>query len=373
MSIFLKILIVFMVLLILNLLAMIVAKQGKAKDSLYKFSFLLFVVTVLLMLLNIVIFKFFKGTVFASPYLLFLILPILLFWLAYPFLQKLYAPGLNYNLAYKPETSIPALTAKYFCFTLITLGLIFAVLALAKPRDAQKTVLPPTEGVDIILAIDTSGSMAAQDFDPNRITAAKVAAANFIANRLSDRIGIVVFASDAMLQSPLTLDYESLLDFLADVRIGMVRTDGTAIGDAIAVSSVHLERSPARSKVIILLTDGESNSGVISPLDAAKTAALYGIKVYTIATISKNSRDSLDFKPDDLEQIAKLTGGKYYRAYNEAELTKIYAEIDSLEKTEFKNSVLVNYRERYLPFLALSLILISCGFIFSKIIFMRVP
>jgi len=220
-----------------------------------------------------------------------------------------------------------------------------------------------------MLTLDVSYSMEDTDFKPNRMTAAREAAREFVLKRVSDRIGIVVFATEAMLQAPLTLDYDALLDFLAEVRTGMVPARSTAIGNAIALSASHLEKSEAKSKVIILLTDGLSNDGNIPPVEAAAAAAALGIKIYAIATIGSAE----EFDPGELMQIANITGGKYYRAYDTNQLNRIYAEINALEKTEFKTDDAFSYKDRYSPFLITALTLLLLGFILSKTIFVRLP
>lgn len=348
-----------------------VTPDGKTKKYLWRGVKSAFIVCLVLAFFNLYIFMFFKDTAFAAPiYLLFLI-PVLIFAVVYPALGRFYTPSLNYNLASVPNLTYGARIAKYACFILNIAAIVLLIIAFARPRDISMTELPPTEGVDIILTLDTSGSMGQPDFNPNRLTAAKTAAEDFIKKRTTDRIGIVVFATEAMLQCPPTLDYDSLLGFLDDVHVGIVRANNTAIGDAITVSASHLEGSQSKSKVIILITDGESNEGIVPPVTAAKAAAALGIKIYTIAIISQ--QEQISFASGQLREIAAVTGAKYYRATNTAELTKIYNDINELEKTQYKDLTVYNYTDRYHPFLILAALLLTLSFILSKTIFVRIP
>ncbi len=293
-------------------------------------------------------------------------------------------------LDFRPKTAVRAQLFKGFACVSRPAVLILIALALARPQLISRGALPPAEGVDIILCIDTSTSMSALDFEPvNRLEAAKKAARDFILKRKDDKIGIVVFSVNALLQCPLTLDYQSLLEFLDDVYIGMTHSDGTAIGDAIAASVNHLKNSPAKSKVIILLTDGRSNSGIIAdPSLAAKTAAAYGIRIYTIGTAGKGPAkipinhpifgQTVGTLEEDLDEgtllaISNITSGSFFRATNYDELKNIYKKIDALEKTEFKNPAITSYNDRYLIFLLPALLLVILEFVFSSAVFIRIP
>ncbi|MDD4004719.1 MAG: VWA domain-containing protein [Elusimicrobiaceae bacterium] len=281
----------------------------------------------------------------------------------------------------RPERCLRVELAGLVPYLLRAAALVLLCLALARPQLVQKKVLPPTAGVDIMLCIDTSSSMQANDFPPNRIEAAKQAALEFIQKRKSDRIGIVVFAVNAMLQCPLTNDYSSLEEFLSQVRIGMTFSDGTAIGDAIATAANHLKNSAAKTKIMVLLTDGRSNSGIITdPVLAAKAAASYGIKIYTIGTASEEAtrgarigmqEDTLDRAT--LSEIARVTGGEFFHARNRAELERIYDNIDKQEKTEFKNQVSVTYFDKYMYFLLPAILLLFCEFMLVRTLFLRIP
>lgn len=268
------------------------------------------------------------------------------------------------------------------------LAILLVTLALARPQKAARGEVPPTEGIDIMLVLDTSYSMAAEDFAPfNRLEAAKTAAANFVKRRQHDRIGVTVFGGNALLTCPLTLDYQSVLELLESAYLNMTRADGTAIGDAIVTAVNHLKDSKAKSKVAVLLTDGRSNVGTVTDLPlAARTAAAYDIKVYTIGTAGKGpARISTgdprqpvihineDLDEPTLREIAGLTGGEFYRAKSYTELEKIYSRIDSLEKTKFAAKTYTSYTDLYLWFLAPALALLALLYLLERTYFRTVP
>lgn len=325
---------------------------------------------------------------FKYPYLLALI-PVVL-------VLALTAGGIARSrlAAVKLPVQLPAQeTVRTMMFRLLplwgrALALTLLVLALARPQKVEKDQVPPAEGIDIMLCLDTSYSMVALDFNPfNRLDAAKNAAADFIRKRLNDRIGMVVFGGTAVLACPLTLDYQSLLEFLDTTYINMTKAEGTAIGDAIITSVNHLKNSKAKTKIIILLTDGRSNVGIIvDPVVAAKTAEAYDIKIYTIGTAKKGKAmvpTGNPFQPyatmdDDLDEptlleVARRTGGEFYRASNYAELQSIYEKIDSLEKTKFEAKSLTNYTDVYLVFLAPAMLLLLGLFILEKTYLRTIP
>lgn len=238
-----------------------------------------------------------------------------------------------------------------------------AIIAVARPRDPSTTHERFAEGVDIMLILDTSTSMKAQDFRPNRFVAAREVATEFINSRVSDRVGLVVFAAKAFTQVPLTLDYPFLVEMLQAVEVGMIE-DGTAIGTAMITGINRLRESEAKSKVIILLTDGQNNRGEIDPGTAAEAAAAMKVRVYTIGV---GAYGSAPFMADDpfygqrmmqipveideemLEDVAKKSGGKYFRATNSDALREIYHEIGELEKTKIEERIYTDYAELY-PF-----------------------
>ena len=267
------------------------------------------------------------------------------------------------------------------------IAIILILIALARPQIVSKTDVPPAEGVDIILCLDTSYSMAALDFEPNRLGAAKKAAIDFIKRRSNDRIGIVVFGESAIMTCPLTLDYPAIAEFIDMIYLNMIDNKGTAVGDAIMTATNHIKESSAKSKIIILLTDGRSNAGIISdPVYAAKIAKTFDIKIHTIGTASKGKAKiptndpfnpigqiSEDLDEATLMEISNITGGKFFRAKNKKDLKEIYSLIDSMEKTEFDIKIFSNYTDLYPYFLFPSIILLLLVFLLEKTYFMRIP
>jgi len=300
--------------------------------------------------------------------------------------RRLHSAGVTAPLP--PKDSLRSRLFRYLPFWGRVLAISLIILALARPQKATRGDIPPSEGIDIMLTIDTSLSMAAMDFAPyNRLEAAKAAAADFVKKRKNDRIGVTVFGGVAMLTCPLTLDYQSVFDLIDSIYISMTRADGTAIGDAIITAVNHLKDSKAKSKVIILLTDGRSNVGLVTDLAlAAKTAAAYDIKIYTIGTAGKGQAQiptgdpsqpvayiDEDLDEPTLREIAALTGGEFYRAKNYAELDTIYSRIDALEKTKFEAKSYTDYSDKYEYFLAPALLLLALLFMLERTYFRTVP
>ena len=261
------------------------------------------------------------------------------------------------------------------------------VVALARPQDVDEQRRSSAEGIDIMLSIDVSGSMLARDFKPDRITAAKDVAGKFIADRYGDRLGLVVFAGEAFTQSPLTTDQSTLQTMLSRIRSGIIE-DGTAIGNGLATAINRLRESDAKSKVIILLTDGVNNRGEIAPLMAADIAADMGIKVYTIGVGTRGKAPypvvdmfgNMSFQPMDveidentLEGIAERTGGRYFRATDNDKLQSIYDEINQLEKSKVEVTDYTVYHERFLALLLAALGVLLLEFLFTNIILKRIP
>lgn len=326
--------------------------------------------------------------IFRHPYTLALIPFILLLALAARSMGSRRLAAVKMPVPLPVHETARTVLFRYFPFWARVITLLLLAFALARPQKVEKGNVPPTEGIDIMLALDTSYSMAAVDFDPyNRLDAAKTAAAEFIRKRANDRIGMVIFGGVAVPACPLTLDYQSVLELLDSSTINMTRADGTAIGDALITSAGRLKDSKAKSKIIILLTDGRSNVGVITdPVIAAKTALAYGIKIYTIGTATKGPARIPTGDPiqpyaainDDLDEatlmeVADMTGGEFYRAGNFLELQKIYEKIDALEKTRFAVKTFVNYTDLYLFFLAPALILAAAVFILEKTYLRTIP
>lgn len=283
-------------------------------------------------------------------------------------------------------------TVRYYLrhvpFALRCAALTLIVIAMARPQSAEHNSRTTAEGIDIVLAIDISGSMLARDFRPDRITAAKEVASSFIGDRYGDRIGLVVFAGEAYTQSPLTTDQSSLQTLLGRIRSGVI-ADGTAIGNGLATAINRLRESDAKSKVIILLTDGVNNRGEIAPLTAAQIAEELGIKIYTIGVgtegeapfpvFDNNGRvvQTVNMKVEIdepmLRKIASETGGEYFRATDRQTLQAIYDRINEMEKSRVEIDEYTTLHEEYLPYLIAAIVLLVLEFITNRVILKRIP
>jgi len=315
-----------------------------------------------------------SGVNFAQPacFFLLIIIPILTWWyfkrirnqhLTIPF------PALKWIEKTKPSLSQRMI---HLPFILRMIGLFFLIIAIARPQLSNKWSKVSTEGIDIVLAMDISSSMLALDFKPNRLEAAKDVAAEFIQRRPDDRIGLVVFSSECFTQCPLTTDHNVLLNLFAGVKSGMIE-DGTAIGVGLSTSVNRLRFSAAKSKIVVLLTDGENNAGSVAPLTAAEIAKKYGIRVYTIGVGTRGTApypvqtqfgmqyQNMPVSIDEplLEKMAISTGGKYFRATNKENLRGIYDEIDKLEKTKVEVQENSRLFEAFVPFGLLALFLLA--------------
>ena len=260
-------------------------------------------------------------------------------------------------------------------------ALALLITAMARPQAGTQLIDLSAEGIDIMLTLDVSSSMEARDLGAdNRLEVAKKVVAEFIAGRVSDRIGMVVFAAQSFTQCPLTLDYDILIDFLDEIRIAEEAWDGTAIGMALINACNRLKDSDADSKVVILLTDGVNNAGEIDPMTAADAAAAIGIRVYAIGVgrqVSPRSRAGLrgrvEFDEEALRAIAGRTGGKYYHAHSEEKLKEIYVEIGELEKTEVTSQVHVDYSDRFATWVWWGLAVLVIEFALANTVFRKVP
>ena len=257
-------------------------------------------------------------------------------------------------------------------FTLRNVALASLIVALARPRSGAHTETQTSEGINIVLAIDLSSSMLALDFRPNnRIEVAKDKVKQFIARRTSDRIGVVAFAGEALTQVPLTTDYPVVMQAVSNLQAGQLE-DGTAIGTAIATAANRLRDAPGKSRVMILLTDGVNNRGTVEPLVAAKAAEAYGIKIYGIGVgsagmapvpVGRNAAGGLryEYQPVEIDEallsnIARMTGGRYFRARDAAALQNIYTYIDQMERAPVHSTTVVRYRELFRWPLAIGLL-----------------
>ena len=301
---------------------------------------------------------------FGQPYYLFflLLLPILILWY-YKKGQHQEATVRFSNLDLIPNSVIRNGKMKNMVFILGRLAIIsLIILALARPRLSDTIRETKTEIIDILLVIDQSSSMLAQDFKPNRLEAAKDVAKTFIKDREGDRLGIIVFAGESYIQCPLTRDIDVLLEFTDEIEIIDREHDGTAIGMAIANSINRLRESEAKSKTIILLSDGSNNQGELEPVTAAELAAKFDIKIYTVAAGTHGlapypvtdawgrqviQKVQVDVDEESLKEIAEITGGQFFRATDNQSLKKVYEEIDTLERTEIEVTEYQNYTELY--------------------------
>lgn len=253
------------------------------------------------------------------------------------------------------------------------LGATCLVTALASPQVVQASFDVPAEGIDIVVALDTSSSMSSSDFGgQQRIVAAKRAINDFLATLKNDRAGVVIFSAEAMTLSPLTLDYGAAQRLIQPLEPGKLLTDGTAIGTGLATALNVLRPSTARSKVVVLATDGESNTGDIQPMDAAQLAKVLGIRVYTIG-VAPTGRGAGDVDERLMKDMANLAGGQYYRASDEQALRNIYREIEALEKARVGSRGFIETNDASLPFVAAGAALLVLEILLAGTLFRRIP
>jgi len=323
----------------------------------------------------------FNGIEFAHPgfFWLFLIIPAMIGWYIWRE-QKLYGSlsvSAVKGFALPVKSKLPKF--RHLGIILRSLAIAALVLALARPQSSLSWQNATTEGIDIMIASDISGSMLAEDFQPNRLEAGKNIAIDFIKNRPDDRIGLVIFSGESFTQCPLTIDHDVLINLYQDVKYGMI-DDGTAIGMGLATAVNRLKESEAKSKVIILLTDGSNNMGSIPPLTAAEIAKDFGIRVYTVGIGTHGfapipvqtpfgvqyQRMAVDVDEGTLAKIANITGGKYFRATDNQTLKNIYDQIDKLEKAKIDVTQFHKKTELFLPFALIALFLLSMEFILKN-------
>lgn len=293
------------------------------------------------------------------------LLPVLIGWYTYKYWKR--QPTFQYaTTAFIGGTSIKSRLV-HVPFILRLLAISAIIVGLARPQSSSSWQDVKTEGIDIVLAIDISSSMLARDFEPNRLIAAKEVAIEFIKSRPNDRIGLVVYSGESFTQCPLTTDHDKLINLFQGIKNGMI-TDGTAIGMGLANAVNRLKDSDAKSKVVVLLTDGENTAGSIPPVTAAEIAATFGVKVYTIGVGTKGQAPmpvpdmfgrvrmqmmDVNIDEESLQKIADLTGGAYFRATDNNKLVEVYSEIDQMEKTIIEET---QYEKKYEQFLPLALI-----------------
>jgi len=324
---------------------------------------------------------------FVNPqfFWLFLILPVLVLWYLWKRKQQTASLKISSVQGFKTGRNWLA-KLKPLLFVLRLLALSAIIVALARPRTVDETTkTKTTRGIDIVMAIDVSASMLARDLKPNRLEALKTVAARFINGRPNDRIGLVEYAGESFTRTPITSDKTIVLSSLKNVTYNTTIEGGTAIGSGLATAVNRLKDSRAKSKVIILLTDGVNNSGFIDPKIASELAVEFGIKVYTIGLGSNGMAMSpIAIRPDGgfqygkvkveidealMKDIANKTGGQYFRATNNTKLEQIYEEINKLEKTDIEEFKFTNYDEMFRPFVIFALILLGLEFLLRTTIF----
>jgi Ca-activated chloride channel homolog len=332
------------------------------------------------------LFNYFNDITFGQPWFfaLFALLPLLLLW--YIFKNNKQQGAIIISDATAKGLSSWKNVFRHLPFLLRLLALSCIIVALAKPQTKNDLQQAEGEGVDIVLCLDVSGSMTAQDLLPNRLEAAKTVAADFINRRVTDRIGIVIFAGESFTQCPLTTDHRVLLSAVENIHNGLLE-DGTAIGSGLGTSVDRLRTGKSKSRVVILLTDGENNGGLIDPKTAKEIAKAFKIKVYTIGVGTdgyapqpvntplgvqmQNTKVTIDEKL--MKEIANETGGKYFRAKDNAGLAKIYEDIDTLEKTKVEISTLTRYTEKFFPFVIAALALLLLEVLLRFTVFKKFP
>ena len=332
------------------------------------------------------LFDYFNNITFGQPlfFALFGLLPPLLIW--YAFKNNKQQGSVIISDAAAKGLGSWRTSLRHLPFLVRLLALSCIIIALAKPQTKYEKQQSEGEGVDIVLCIDVSGSMTAQDFQPNRLEAAKTVAADFVNRRVADRIGVVIFAGESFTQCPITTDHPVLLNAIENIHNGLLE-DGTAIGSGLGTSVDRLRTSKTKSKIIILLTDGENNGGLIDPKTAKEIAKAFAIKVYTIGVGTEgyapqpvntplgvqmqSAKVTIDEKL--LKEIAAETGGKYFRAKDNESLSKIYTDIDGLEKSKVEISTLSRYTEKFFPFVMAALALLFLEVLLRYTVFRKFP
>lgn len=332
------------------------------------------------------LFNYFKNISFGQPWFfcLLVLVPVLIYWYIAKNNRQQGAIVISDSSARGLSSWKTAFRHLPFMFRLLAVVLI--ITAMARPQTKFEEQNIEGEGVDIVLCIDVSGSMTAQDLTPNRLEAAKTVAIDFVNKRITDRIGIVIFSGESFTQCPLTTDHRVLVSAIENIRNGLLE-DGTAIGSGLGTSVDRLRTSKSKSKVVILLTDGENNGGLIDPETAKEIAKAFQIKVYTIGVgtdgyapqpvntpmgvVMQNGKVSIDEKL--LKQIAGETGGKYFRAKDNNGLTGIYAEINQLERSKIEISNRTRSTEKFFPFIITALVFLLMEVILKFTLFRKFP
>ena len=333
------------------------------------------------------LFDYFNNINFTQPYFfgLLFIIPFLIYW--YVKVNKIGGEAIAISSLPTKGLGSLKISLRHLPFILRIIILASIITALANPQTKTNEQIAEGEGIDIALCIDISGSMTAIDLTPNRLEAAKTVAINFVNERIADRIAVVIFAGESFTQCPLTTDKAILVNAIENLHSGLLK-DGTAIGDGLSTGIDRLRSSKSKSKIIILLTDGENNGGDINPKFAIEIAKNFGIKVYTIGVGSdkgytlqpvqtplgqqfRNVKVSLD--EDLLKEMASETGGKYFRAIDSEGLAGIYASINELEKSKVEITKLTKYNDKFFPFVAVAALLLFIEILLRYLVFRKFP
>ena len=327
--------------------------------------------------------------VFANPtylYLLLLLIP-LIGWYIYKLSKSQASMQVSSSEVFQlPEARSWKIYLRHVPFLLRMVLIALLIVVLARPQSTNSWQNSSTEGIDIMLAMDISSSMLAQDLKPNRLEAAKDVAASFINGRQNDNIGLVVFAAESFTQCPLTTDHTVLLNLFKDIQPGIIQ-DGTSIGLGLANAVSRIKDSQAKSKVIILLTDGVNNAGEIAPVTASEIAKTFGVRVYTIGVGTQGEAPypfqttfgiqyqnvPVEIDEPTLKQIAATTGGQYFRATDNASLKAIYEEIDQMEKTKISVQEFSKKQEEYMQWALLVLLLLLVEVLLKNTLLRNIP
>jgi Ca-activated chloride channel family protein len=326
----------------------------------------------------------FNNVEFANPgYLYFLIIvPLLGVWYWYRHIKDHADIQVSGTESFNSTQRSLKQYLYFSLYVIRALAIALLIIALARPQSTSSRRDVTIEGIDIVMALDVSGSMLAMDLQPDRLEAAKEVASEFIAGRPNDRFGLVIFSGETFTQCPLTTDHDVIRNLFKDVKSGMIE-DGTAIGDGLATSVNRLKDSKAVSKVIILLTDGINNMGSLDPLSSADIAKLYGIRIYTVGVGTEGKApypvqtpfgiqtQYVDVQIDEelLQQVANQTDGRYFRATSNSKLREIYGEIDKLEKSKIDVTEFRKKKEEFFPYALLAFLLITLEVILRNTIF----
>ena len=332
------------------------------------------------------LFDYFNDISFGQPlaFWLFVLLPVFIAWYVY----KNKTAGSSIAVSTVDAKGLDSWKTyfRHFPFICRLLCFSFIIIALAKPQTKNDEQHAEGEGVDIVLCIDVSGSMTAQDFTPNRLEAAKAVAIDFVNKRLTDRIGVVIFSGESFTQCPLTTDHNVLVTAIQNIRNGLLE-DGTAIGAGLGTSVDRLRSSKSKTKIVVLLTDGENNGGLIDPKTAKEIAKTFGVRVYTIGVgsdgfapqpvstpmgvVLQNEKVYIDEKL--LREIAAETGGQYFRATDNESLKSIYRNIDGLEKSKVDLINSIRYQDKFFPFILAAIFFLLLEVILNYTIFRKFP